>query len=280
MSEAPRAVARKAEIAKRVHAFGFCHARAYELMMEGFRCRPSTASLVGPHWRRPSAIRCKTIAKRYLCSYSSVMDQAKRTSIGARVADLADAQQGYFTRSQASGIGIGDMDLQRAVRNRAIERLDHGVYRISGAGQDPHQRLRVAWLRLAPELSPRQRTIRPHLWVSHRSAARLLDLGVVPADVPEFISDRRLQSRADVRVRVRSEGLEQADWMIHDGFAVTTPARTIADLVVERMDGGHLGRIASDAVARGLVSRDEIQSAVGGRVDVDSIIEQAAGKVR
>ncbi len=207
------------------------------------------------------------------------MSQIKRMSIGARVSDLADAQHGYFTRAQARREGIGDMDLQRAVKNRAIQRLDHGVYRISGAGVDSHQRLRVAWLRLAPDLAPRQRTIRPHVWVSHRSAARLLDLGVVPADNPEFISDRRLQTRDDVRVRVRSEGLERKDWMVHDGFAVTTPARTIADLAADRMDGGHLGRIASDALARGLVTRDEIEAAVGSGVDIDSILKQAAGKM-
>jgi hypothetical protein len=207
------------------------------------------------------------------------MDQARYVSIGARLSDLADAQRGYFTRAQAQREGIGDMELQGAVKNRAIQRLDHGVYRISGAGTDLHQWLRVAWLRLAPDLSPRQRTIRPHLWVSHRSAARLLDLGVTPADVPEFISDRRLQTRADIKVRVRSEGLEREEWMVYDGFAVTTPARTIADLAADRMDGGHLGRIASDALARGLVTRDEIQLAAGGKIDVDSILEQAAGKM-
>ncbi len=207
------------------------------------------------------------------------MERVRYTSIGALVSDVADAQRGYFTRAQAQREGIGDMDLQRAVKSGAIQRLDHGVYRISGAGGDPHQRLRVAWLRLASDLSPRERTVRPHLWVSHRSAARLLDLGVVPADVPEFISDRRLQTRAGVRVRVRSEGLEREEWMVYDGFAVTTPARTIADLTSDRMDGGHLGRIASDALARGLATRNEIQSAVGDRVDVGSILEQAAGKM-
>ena len=68
--------------------------------------------------------------------------------------------------------------------------------------------------------------------------------------------------------------------MVRDGFAVTAPARTIADLAAERMDGGHLGCIASDALARGLVTRDEIRSTADGRVDVDSILGQAAGKVQ
>lgn len=206
--------------------------------------------------------------------------ESKYPPIGTRLSDLADTQRGYFTRAQAMGEGVDDMNLQRAVKSGAIERLDHGVYRIMGAGQDVHKKLRVAWLRLTPAKSPRQRTAHPHLWVSHRSAASLLDLGVTIADVPEFISDRRLQPRADVRVRVRSEGLERGDWMVHDGFAVTTPARTIADLAADRMDGGHLGRIASDALARGLVAEEEVRAALKERADLGAILEQATGKVR
>ena len=193
--------------------------------------------------------------------------------------DIADAQRGYFTRAQATKEGVDDMRLQRAVRNGSIVRLDHGVYRIAGAGHDPHQALRTAWFRLSPDESPRQRTQRPHLWVSHRSAARLLDLGVVAADVLEFISDRRIQARADVTIRLRSGGVVRSDWMVYDGFAVTTPARTIADLVTDRMDGGHLGRIASDALDRGMTTHQELEHAVAGKVNITSIIEQAAGKV-
>ena len=66
--------------------------------------------------------------------FSGGMSEVRYASIGARVGDLADAQRGYFTRAQAQREGIGDMHLQRAVKSRAIQRLDHGVYRISGAG--------------------------------------------------------------------------------------------------------------------------------------------------
>lgn len=207
------------------------------------------------------------------------MVEVRYQPIGARLRDLTDAQHGYLTRAQAVREGVDDMDLQRAVRSGAIQRLDHGVYRIAGSGQDAHQSLTVAWLRLTPNLSPRERTARPHLWVSHRSAALLLDLGVTIADVPEFISDRRLQSRADVTVRVRSGGLEREEWVVYDGFAVTTPARTLADLAADRMDGGHLGRIASDAIARGLITEEEVESVLAGRADLAAILEQARGKV-
>jgi hypothetical protein len=208
----------------------------------------------------------------------NVMSQAENP-VAVLFGDIADAQRGYFTRAQAAKEGVDDMRLQRAVHNGSIERLDHGVYRITGAGHDPHQVLRTAWLRLSTDKSSRQRTQRPHLWVSHRSAARLLDLGVVAADVPEFISDRRIQTRADVTIRIRSGGVERSDWMVHDGFAVTTPTRTIADLAVDRMDGGHLGRVASDALERGMTTHQELERVVAGRVDIASIIEQAARKV-
>lgn len=194
--------------------------------------------------------------------------------------DVTEAQHGYFTRAQAHREGVDDSGLQRGVLNGTIERLDHGVYRISGAGYDPHQRLRVAWLRLTPDLSPRERTARPRLWVSHRSAAALFDLGVVIADVPEFISDKRLQSRSDVKIRVRTGGLDRGSWTVHDGFAVTTPARAIADLAEDHMDGGHLGRIVSDALAKGLITDREGTEALGDRADIEVILELAAGKAR
>jgi len=201
-----------------------------------------------------------------------------RLALGSRMRDLADAQAGYFTRAQAIRQGVDDMALQRAVRSGAVERFDRGVYRVSGAGQDPHQRLRVCWLRLTRDLSPRERTLHPRLWVSHRSAAALLDLGVVTADTPEFISTRRLQARAEAKVRVRPAGLSRNEWMVHDGFALTSPARTIRDLAVDRMDGGHLGCIAFDALSRGLVAAEELEAALAGRADLQSILEQALGK--
>ncbi len=217
-------------------------------------------------------------ANRFAATLSAMVE-AKYPPVGARLSDVAESQQGYFTRAQAVREGVDDMDLQRAVKSGAVERLDHGVYRITGAGYDPHQRFRVAWLRLTPGLSPRERTVKPHLWVSHRSAASLFDLGVTIADVPEFISDRRLQPRAEVKIRVRSGGLERGEWTVYDGFAVTTPARAIADLAEDHLDGGHLGRIASDALARSLVTESEVEAALEGRADIDAILEQATGKV-
>jgi len=196
-------------------------------------------------------------------------------NVVSRLGTIPEAQHGYFTRAQAAEAGVEDFELARAVSYQQILRLGHGVYRVAGAGTDLHQDLRVAWFRLAPTLAPRQRTHHPTLWVSHQSATRVLDLGVFLPDVPEFISTRRLQPRVDAHIRVRRDGLDLHEWIVRDGFAVTSPARTLADLAQAGHDGGHLGRFAADAIAAGQTTSAELQAALGNRHDLAVLLELA-----
>lgn len=191
-----------------------------------------------------------------------------------RLGSVPEGQYGYFTRAQAAAHQIRDFELSRSVAYRHIIRLRHGVYRVAGAGTDPHQELRTAWLRLQPSIPPRQRTHRPTLWVSHRSAAAVLGLGVFLSDNPEFLSTRRLQARFEARVRVRQKGLTPFEWTVQNGFAVTTPARTLADLVQAGHDGGHLGRFAADAIATGTDPTD-LATALGSRGSLHTLLELA-----
>jgi predicted transcriptional regulator of viral defense system len=169
-------------------------------------------------------------------------------SVVSELGDLPAAQRGYFTRAQAAAAGIDDFELTRSVDRGLVERLDHGVYRVSGAGHDDHQALRVAWFRLAPNLGPRERIRNPTLWVSHESAAVLHGFGVYLADTPTFTSKDRLQSRAIVKIHRRSAGFHRSEYTGVDGFVVTTIERTAADLARLKSDGGHVGRFIDEAV--------------------------------
>ena len=196
-------------------------------------------------------------------------------NIPLRIEHISEAQFGYFTRAQAHAAGIEDYELNRAADYGQIVRVGHGVYRIVGTPADPIEDLRVAWLRLDPQLSPRQRTRYPEIWVSHRSAARVLDLGVYLADVPEFTSTRKLQPRFPARVRVRSAGLRSDEWVVRRGFAVTSVARTMADLAGGSLDRGHLGQFAADALRTGAATAAELNKALGGRIDLDALLAMA-----
>ena len=95
------------------------------------------------------------------------------------------------------------------------------------------------------------------------------------ADVPEFISTRRLQARFEARIRICSRGLERSEWVVRNGFAVTSAARTLLDLAAAGHDGGYLGRFASDAIAAG-VDPGQLQAGLGRRGDIETLLEMAA----
>lgn len=196
------------------------------------------------------------------------------------IEELSEAQHGYFTRAQARDVGVHDVQLTRATDYRRIRRLDHGVYRVAGAGIDDHADLRIAWLRLDPKRRPRERTKNPTIWVSHQSAAALLGLGVFIPPMHQFISTVRKQLRTnDVQVRIRPDGLDASQWVVRDGMATTSPLQTLIDLDDTHTDGGHLGTFLRAALNTGAIRSDELER-VTLRTPVDALLDMAGGDSR
>jgi len=192
------------------------------------------------------------------------------------VGELSEAQHGYFTRAQARDIGVRDVQLTRATDYGQIRRLDHGVYRVAGAGFDEHADLRLAWLRLNPKPRPRERTKNPSIWVSHQSAAVLLGLGVFIPPTHQFTSTVRKQIRSDtIQVLVRPAGLGPDQWLIRDGMATTSPLQTLIDLDASNADGGHLGSYLRDALDTGAIRSDELAH-VNLRTPVDALLDMTS----
>ena len=197
-----------------------------------------------------------------------------------RLGDLPVAQEGYFTRAQATEVGVVDFELTRAAHHGFIERVGHGVYRVVGAGYDPLADLRVAWFRLDATRSPRDRLLRPDVWVSHESAAAVHDLGVFLADTHNFIATRRIQVGPEIQVRRRAKGLARADWTTKNGFAVTSVARTATDLLADGADGGHVGRFLLDAFRTGVAQPDDVRDSMKITTTAfDALLAQADSKV-
>ncbi len=188
--------------------------------------------------------------------------RSHRPGVLSRIEPIAEMQFGYVTRAQATTLGVHDYELMRAVDAGALHRPDHGVYRVAGAGADLLGELRAAWFRLDPTTMPLERTTRPTLWVSHASAAEVLGLGTLLPALPEFISTRRLQSRAPARVRVRREGVSRGEWSVRDGLPVTTPARTLRDLTRARTSTLQLARFIADALAADMITESALLSVV------------------
>lgn len=166
------------------------------------------------------------------------------------VADLAAGQWGLVTTAQARVLGVSAQSVARLAGQGALERITHGVYRVTRAPASPLDGLRAAWLTLDPARPASDRLSDHNLGVvSHRSAAAVHGLGDLEADEFEFTSSTRKQSRRPgIRLHRGHVGVDQ--WSVVDGLPVTTVIRTIEDLAAARIDGGHLASIVRDALTR------------------------------
>lgn len=179
-------------------------------------------------------------------------------SVMLDVADIAADQWGLVTTAQARQLGATPQALARLTRQGALERMVHGVYRVTGSPASPMDELRASWLAMEPGQFVADRIREEHpIVVSFRTAASVHGLGNLEADVLEFTSRQRKQSRrSDVRVHRGEVGPEE--WTLVDGLPVTTPVRTIGDLAAAHVDGGHLAGVVRDAVTHLQVDTSQI----------------------
>jgi hypothetical protein len=176
-------------------------------------------------------------------SYNAVV---ARYSTLSRIARIAEDQWGLITRRQAEGAGVSQATLQRLAKTGILDRVAHGVYRLTGAPQPDHLDLRAAWLQLAPEVPAWERTPEQGV-VSHRSAAALYGLGHLPADRHEFtLPERRQSRRSDVRLHHRA--VRPGDWIVLHGMPVTRPSRIAADLLDDKEDPEAVAQVIADSL--------------------------------
>ena len=170
-----------------------------------------------------------------------------RPSTISRLSAIAADQWGLVTRRQAERAGVPRSTFDRLTSDQGlIERVAHGVYRLTIAPPSDHVALRAAWLQLAPGVPAWERTPAQGV-VSHRSAAALYGIGDLPADRHDFTVPTRKQSRrADVRLHHRQ--LDAGEWIQLRGLLVTRPARIASDLLQEDEDPEAVGQITADGI--------------------------------
>ncbi|SMD12628.1 type IV toxin-antitoxin system AbiEi family antitoxin domain-containing protein [Lentzea albidocapillata] len=168
-------------------------------------------------------------------------------------------QWGMVTTKQALNSGIDDVTLHRLKSAGLLESVRRGVHAVTSAEASNARSEQAAWLTLRPEVAG---WTRPKLdpdggVVSHQSAARLHNIGDLVNSQVEITTPRRRTTR-DPGVRLRRGQLAEADVMVLDGLPVTTPLRTIYDLLGQHADASHVGTIVRQAVEAGQVHLDEL----------------------
>ncbi|MEU0091547.1 hypothetical protein [Kribbella sp. NPDC006257] len=164
------------------------------------------------------------------------------------VCSVAVRQLGLVTGGQLKRLGT---TAERAwVEAGLLAELDWSVFQIVGSPTGPMRAIPyAAWLALAPEQFAWERG--RDMVISHGSAARLHGIGSASAPVVTITSTGQLPALRAIRVMAAELSADQRTEV--DGIPVTTPVRTIHDLVADGIDHDELRDVIRDAVQRDLI---------------------------
>lgn len=162
-----------------------------------------------------------------------------------RIAALAAAQGGGFSRAQANDAGVADHQLATRVRAGVLRQTGPHAFRLAGAPRT-----------LRTELTDLLLDVGEPVLCGHATAAALLGFDGFVLRRPFHLVLPRSRNVTRVNVQVhRPEDVELIDRTIVDGVPVTTAARTICDLATT-LSAERLSACIDSAIRDGLVSED------------------------
>ena len=153
------------------------------------------------------------------------MSSAAKTAADVLFA-IAEGQQGYFTSKQAADAGYQLGSQAHHVKSGNWARVERGIYRLARFPQSSEEQLVIY------ALWSRNRAGEPEGVYSHQTALsihELSDLNPTKLHMTVPTAFRRTAKTPKVLVLHRSN-LNEKDVEPRQGFAVTRPLRTVADL--------------------------------------------------
>lgn len=156
---------------------------------------------------------------------------------------IAERQAGYFTAHQASTVGLTRPLLSYMVKTGALQRIQHGIYRLTRFPEMPFADLFIAWLAVG------SRAV-----ISHESALAVYELSdVIPSAI--HLTVPRTTSRRHKGLRMHTNSLRPSEITDRAGLPLTTVPRTLADLAASGLSEEQIQQAVHQAIARGLVTR-------------------------
>jgi predicted transcriptional regulator of viral defense system len=183
--------------------------------------------------------------------------------------EIANEQSGYVTAAQATRLGVTASRLPRLVDSGDLRRVRWGVYAMR------HVRHRLedeisAWLSVDRRRLPWERDNKAIVVLSHSSAAALHALGTIIPTVPTLTvptSHRSATRGAGLEVHVLPIADADWSWLRPEGaiLPVTTPARTIIDLLDSDVEPSYVRRALTEVFADGRATPQELREAAHRR---------------
>jgi predicted transcriptional regulator of viral defense system len=158
-------------------------------------------------------------------------------------------QHGYFTSGQARALGVSSQLLNHHVRRGRFERVRRGLYRLQGFPRSEHDEMREKWLAVGSEKA----------LLSHQSALALLELSDTIPNAVHLLVPRRhrgLRRPSGVVLHTRPDD-EDVPTVWREGLPLTTPARTLVD-VVDELQPEQAALAVRQALRRGLLTERQL----------------------
>jgi predicted transcriptional regulator of viral defense system len=164
-------------------------------------------------------------------------------------------QGGYFTAKQAAEFGYDYPHLNYHVSTGSMERIDHGLYRLTAIPRGENDDL----IRLS--LWSRNRSDEPQAVMSHQSALVLHDLTeLLPGEIHLTVPPT-FRKQAPEGCTLHKATLEPGDVEERAGFRLTTPLRTLLDVAVGEVSLEQMDKAVAEALRKGLVRRGRLAEA-------------------
>lgn len=163
-----------------------------------------------------------------------------------RLYQIAEAQAGYFTSKQAHEAGYSRERLSDLTAREQFIRFQRGIYRLSHFPASRFEDLFVAFLRTGPDSV-----------ISHDSALAVFDLSdVLPAEIHVIMP--RTGSRRRSGIRLHTNKIETDEITRREGLPITSPSRTIADVITNGLGRDLVRQAVDDAIKKGLVTKAQL----------------------
>jgi predicted transcriptional regulator of viral defense system len=184
-----------------------------------------------------------------------------------RLYDIASAQGGYFTATQARTAGYGYRQQHYHTERGNWVKVQYGIYRLRDYPPTEHEDL--IWLTL---WSYNQKG-EPQAVASHETALSIHGMSdVMPVKIHLTVPRRGFRKKPPAGVVLHPAALSSQEVEPHHGFWVTTPLRTLVDVAASPLSQEHIDQAVKDAIDRGLIRRrllvgDGIPPALKPRID-------------
>lgn len=181
----------------------------------------------------------------------------KKKNAADNLFEIVESQQGYFTTKQAIKAGYADNTHSFHVKSGNWIREERGIYHLKKFPQTERPDL-VLW-----SLWSRDRNEKNQGVYSHQTALSIHELSdIMPSKLHMTIPVQFRKNKKIPGILILHKGnLKESDIVLMQGFQVTTPLRTIMDLVVEgTLAEDFLVQAVREAFKKGLIMRSKLKN--------------------